>query len=299
MPSFASLHHRPLSVGNVINAALHLYRMHLWQYLGLALQAALWSVIPIYGWARSLTILAQLSRLGFRQVIGQPERPRETFRVLQPRLWSFLGAGILHLLLLLTANMVLSFGITLGLMPILIGLAGLFGDSAITGVLIVLLQLLSQGIILLGQIWVQSRLFVYDIALAMERNIDASQCFGRSWTLTRGSVLRIQGVLLSAYLITAPLFILAGLPLLVLVPPLIQAAETLAIDPTPFILWVLATLGGFVAAMIIVSILVAPLWQAMKAVLYYDLRCRREGLDFGLRTGREGLRSAVVEDLGA
>ncbi|ASC73627.1 hypothetical protein XM38_045980 [Halomicronema hongdechloris C2206] len=298
MTSLASLYRRPLSIGNVINAALQLYRTHFRQYLGLALQAALWWLIPIYGWARSLTTLAQLSRLGFRHLLDQPERPAETFRVLQPRLWSFLGAGILHFLLLVTVNMTLSFGISLSLLPVLMGLAGLFGDSAIAGVFALLLQFLSQVIIFVGQIWVQSRLFVYDIALAMERSTDATQCFGRSWTLTRGSILRIQGVILAAYLISTPLFILACLPLLVLVPSLIQSAQTLPIDPIPFALWVLATLVGFIGVIIVVNILLSPLWQAMKAVLYYDLRCRREGLDFGLRTGRQNLRAGVVEDLG-
>jgi hypothetical protein len=35
------------------------------------------------------------------------------------------------------------------------------------------------------------------------------------------------------------------------------------------------------------TMVVLPLWQAVKGVLYYDLRSRREGLDLALRQGAE------------
>jgi len=44
----------------------------------------------------------------------------------------------------------------------------------------------------------------------------------------------------------------------------------------------IATALGLVLSLV-GSIFVLPLWQAVKGVLYYDLRSRREGLDLELR----------------
>ena len=45
---------QPLSVGDIVSAAFQLYRSHLKQYLGIAVQATLWLLLPMLGTGRAL-----------------------------------------------------------------------------------------------------------------------------------------------------------------------------------------------------------------------------------------------------
>src|SRR4028119_1284519 len=85
----------PLSVGNVVSASLRIYRDHFKSYLGLALVASLWLFVPIIGWAKYSAILGLISRLAFGEVREMPETVSDARREVDPREWSFFGAGIL------------------------------------------------------------------------------------------------------------------------------------------------------------------------------------------------------------
>lgn len=274
---------RPLSVGNVVSAGLRLYSSHFETYFKLSVAAALWSFIPIYGWAKFTMLSGAIARLAFGQLINQPETVAMVKRQVGSKMWQFFlssflvgmilfGAGLLTYILLLVVGV--------------LGFLALFGSVnnasqldpgklIIYGIVILVLLLL----VLLFITWLASRLLIYELPIAVE-NQEFSQGISRSWELTSGSAIfwRIQLIYWVAALISLPFYLLIQIPIgfiqeLILRPLLIDNLG----------LFFLSSYGlGFLAG-IVLNIFLLPFWQSIKAVLYYDLRSRREGLDLQLR----------------
>ncbi|MGF1935143.1 MAG: hypothetical protein RM347_012175 [Nostoc sp. ChiQUE02] len=259
---------QPLSIGNVVSAAVRLYRSHLKTYLNLAAIAHLWILVPIYGWAKYAAISGLISRLAFGELIYQPESVQTARSHVNPRLWSFLRVAFQVGIFLF----VIYFGLAIvgGVLGSLIGivLGGLLGTIVATTLAIILTVI----IVLLGLTWFYSRWIVAEVPLAVEENINGGESVARSWELTKASVFRIQGVVLVAFVVTFPLlFVLNYIPSLFL----IRLEQGSAIYSIVYLIsWIGSLIGG---------VLVMPFWQALKAVLYLDLRSRREGLGLQLR----------------
>ncbi|MBD0313835.1 MAG: DUF975 domain-containing protein, partial [Microcoleus sp. T3-bin5] len=105
----------PLSVGNVVSASLRIYRDHFKSYFGLAFVANLWLLVPIYGWAKYSAILALISRLAFGEVREKPETVSDARPEVNPRMWSFLGAGILTFLIYIGVYVTLLVALTIAM----------------------------------------------------------------------------------------------------------------------------------------------------------------------------------------
>jgi hypothetical protein len=261
----------PLSVGNVVSASLRIYRDHFKLYYGLAFSAYVWLLVPVYGWAKYAAISALISRLVFSEVIERPETVSEARSQIAPRLWSFLGAGFLVTLIF--------FGVTFGAI-ITVGILGgvvaaAFGQNTTGIVILVLLALIALIGFTWGYFWLISRLFIVEVPLAIEQDMDATSAVGRSWKLTQGFVFRIGGIVSVAFLITLPISVVAQVATIItqivltaLLPP-----ESPLYFPLYFFLVLLLSFAS--------GALLVPFWQAIKAVIYYDLRSRREG--FGLQ----------------
>lgn len=266
----------PLSVGNVVSAALVLYRSRLKTYFQLALYAHLWLLLPIYGWAKYAAISGLISRLAFGELTNQPENVDRARHYIRPRMWSFLRVafqvGLMLMGLYLGLFIVfylggLFVGFTLGLI-----LGNLLGNPIAVAIIVVILGIVG----FVGFIYIFLRYFsrwlIAEVPLAVEENINGKQSIKRSWELTKNSVRRIQGVAVVAFLVTLPLVILTGyIPQLFLIP---LKAGTSSFWSVYFISLLTSIAGG---------ILILPFWQAIKAVLYYDLRSRREGLGLRVR----------------
>ncbi|MHC5935227.1 hypothetical protein [Nostoc sp.] len=258
---------QPLSIGNVVSAAVRLYRSHLKTYLKLALIAHLWIIVPIYGWAKYAAICGLISRLAFGELIYQPESVQTARSHINPRLWSFFRVGYQVSIYLL----VIYFGLSIAGVLLGVILGGILGVSAgiigtIIGVIVMVVPLL------LGLTWFYSRWVVAEIPLAVEENINGFESVARSWELTKASVLRIQGVVLIAFFVTLPLvFVLNYIPQLFLVK--LERGSTIY-----GIVYIISLIGSLIG-----GVFVMPFWQALKAVLYFDLRSRREGLGLQLR----------------
>ncbi|MGF1495692.1 MAG: hypothetical protein ACFB8W_02545 [Elainellaceae cyanobacterium] len=259
---------RPLSVGNVVTAAFKLYGARLQLYLRLALQATLWLIVPVYGWAKYGAIAGLICRLAFADLTQVPESLATARSHVDQRLWRFLSI-MLQLLLrfiglyLLFALMVM---LAVGLATAVAVATGLLG-AVIGGLLS--LGLLLGGLFIL--VWFVSRWFLSEVPLAIEPDVNGTQSIERSWWLTQDSVLRVQGVVVVAFLVT--------LPILSLTNYLPQILLTLVDQESAA--YVLGYWLG-VAASLIGNVFILPFWQAVKAVTYYDLRSRREGLDIRL-----------------
>ncbi|MFS8118975.1 MAG: DUF975 domain-containing protein, partial [Microcoleus sp.] len=193
----------PLSVGNVVSASLRIYRDHFKSYFGLALTAYLWLLVPIYGWAKYSAISALISRLAFGEVSEHPETVSDARREVNPRMWSFFGAGILTSLIFLAVYF--AGAIAIGILAA--GSVAIFQQNYLIIGLIVAVAVIAFLII---YIRILSQLFIVELPLAMENNLTASSAISRSWELTKGSVGRIQWIVFVAFLVSLPVYIFSN-----------------------------------------------------------------------------------------
>ncbi|MEQ8971982.1 MAG: hypothetical protein RIE73_16500 [Coleofasciculus sp. C1-SOL-03] len=300
----------PLSVGNVVSAGLRLYRDHLKVYFGIACRATLWALLPfvilipiplvliydqanpailgllipaglvlfVYGMAKYMVNSALISRLAFCELTNQPESARDARRQVSPKLWIFLRAYLLFLLL--------SFGIWIGfyLIALVLGILGGFlavsvQDNMAILVVLGLIAIILFGIALSVIIRIFTRLFMYEVPLAIEEDITASQTIQRSWSLTKNHVGRVFLTLTVAFLISIPIYIIVQIIVSILQGVLLRVV---AAEPTSVGFQILSIIVGYVLGLVSGALLL-PFWQAIKAVVYYDLRSRREGLGMQLR----------------
>ncbi len=304
---------QPLSIGNVVNASVRLYRSHLKKYLLISLTGHLWllppvllcfpaiaaiylsnvaptSSIPIwiavlvlgiftffYCYARFLVNSAIIARLAFKELINQPESISDARIYTSQRLWSFLRIALQVSLYLICIYI----GFYIGLL-ILFVILGVFGalllkvvGGAGVGIMAVLAGILVTVAFLFGILWFYCRWVIAEIPLAVEENINGGESVSRSWVLTKTSTFRILGVITVAFLVTLPILLLFSyLPKIFLLSFRLEPGSTAYLTLYGFTL-VISMIGG---------VFVMPFWQSLKAVLYYDLRTRREGLGLQLRS---------------
>jgi hypothetical protein len=263
----------PLSVGNVISAALRIYRDNFKLYWSLAFLGSLWSIVPIYGWAKLSAISAIISRLAYSQVIERPETLDEASDSIMPKMWSFWVAGILVglIITLVTFGAIFIFGF-LG-----ITLATILGQNTTTIIVLILLGIVAFIVFFIGYIRLLSRLIIVEMPLAMENNVTETSTISRSLQLTKGFAGRLQWIWMLAVLISLPISLVFQIASFV-----IQAVLSALFSSESGIF-------GFLYFLLIVGLslasgsLLIPFWQTIKAVIYYDLRSRREGLGLQLR----------------
>ena len=277
----------PLSVGKVVSASLRIYHDHFKSYFGLAFVANLWLLVPIYGWAKYSAISALISRLAFGEVREKPETVSDARREVKPRMWRFFWAVILTFLIYI--GVYLAGSIAMG---ILAGGAGaIFGLNIARAILaasagptfgqnyVIIAAFLVVTVIAFLIIYIRiiPRLLIVELPLAMENNIGASSGIGRSWELTKGSVGRIQSIVFVGILVSLPITIV--LPILTANVQRVLRAVLGAESGIFYLVYYLLILPFRFGS----GALVTPFWQAMKAIIYYDLRSRKEGLDLQIR----------------
>jgi hypothetical protein len=274
---------QPLSIGNVVSAGLRLYGSHLKSYLRLAFIAYAWIFIPVYGWAKCGATLALISRLAYSELVEQPETPREASRLVNARLWQFLVMGLLMFLLIVgvTIGLLIFSVILLFIIGVIIGIMfpGVSQSSTfnpVAALIIFVLTLVYIVGIFTAFIWIQARFIIAEVPLAIEDYVDGASTIGRSWDLTKGSVWRIAAITFITYLITLPL----QAPFSILSFFIQLFMQRIGQENTTY--FFLLLIANLVVTLISLAIVV-PFWQTIKAVLYYDLRSRREGFGLKLR----------------
>lgn len=305
----------PLNPGDVVSAAIKLYRDRFKTFFMLALMATLWIVgglmalilaiaifagvfaaiggdimaivggfigfligmaALIYGSAKYYMVSSVIGRLSFRDLIHDPETSIDSRRQVAPKLVQFLLLGILLGLAYFGAY------IAVGLAALIAGgsvgflTAGIFSalinNTAGNIIGILLGGILGLALFVVALIWIVSKLFISDVVLAIEPNREAAESMGRSWNLTNAAVWRIQIVFLATFMIQIPILSVTNYIPNILLIAIPEGTITYAI------VYAFSLLLSMVG-----SIFLLPLWQAVKGVLYYDLRSRREGIDLELR----------------
>lgn len=272
-----------LSIGNTISLGLNLYRSHLKQYFKLSLFAHLWLLVPIYGWAKSCAISGLISRLVFNELVEQPEPIGSVRSKVQLRMWHFLLLSLLVTLLLILVVFLSFIGVFLGtvlaLVPIILIKPTIYtflnqeSNQVWIGLFVILVWLALGGFII---VWAYSRFFIAEVPLAVEVKQNSWAALRRSCKLTKRSIFRIQGIILIASAIVFPVFIVGQI-----IDGTLSAifATFIPTDSTIY-----SAIGIFcsIAITLLTNTLTMPFWQAIKAVIYYDNRCRQESLDLHL-----------------
>lgn len=285
-----------LNVGNVVSAGLVIYRSHLKAYSGISLIANLWLVVPslvvvfltnsaeivgpivllvllllfligfVYCMANYWLNAALISRLAYNELTNQMEAISTARSQLQSRFWSFLVVALrvgLLLTLIYLGSAIVAAGIGFALGALIGTVAGQVAGYTIGFISAVV-------IIVIPIIWFVSRWIIAEVPLAVETEMTAAKSIDRSWELTQSLVSRVIAIAIVTFVVTFPIMVLTNVPQLFLV----QLEQQTPRPPIYWIIFSIATLANLIG-----GILVLPFWQAIKAVLYYDLRNRREGLD--------------------
>jgi uncharacterized RDD family membrane protein YckC len=274
---------RTLSIGNIVTASLRLYFLRFKLYFTLALRACLWLIIPIYGWAKFFTTLGMISRLAFCDLISQPENIKDSRRFTHSRIAQFLIAGILTntILIIFLAIFIVGYLMVLGFIGIYLQRVSLYIQNSIVlsfSVLFGLIIIFSMFFV--GTNWIYSRLFISELPLAIDNYfVNSIKTISKSCKLTKGLVIasRIQGLFIVAAIITLPIIILAD------IVSSIQQWLLNTVIPSNSTLYEQVTGMVDLGILLLTAAFIIPFFQTLKAVLYYDLRSRREGFGLQLR----------------
>ena len=130
-----------------------------------------------------------------------------------------------------------------------------------------------------------SRLFISELPIAIEENVSPTDAIVRSWQLTKGYEFKIMAILTVAGIITLPFITLALTPILTAV--FFLSGLLITVISGYFEPFSLALFFGLIllsiSLFLIIGLFTNPFWQAVKAVVYYDLRTRKEGLGLKIR----------------
>ncbi|MEO1146905.1 MAG: glycerophosphoryl diester phosphodiesterase membrane domain-containing protein [Cyanobacteria bacterium J06638_22] len=308
----------PMTVGNVVNTGFRLYTSNWKVYLRLAALSTLWATIPwlvllpivafflttqdalnllflvvpawivlsLFCFAQYLGDATAIARLAFNELTNQDEPLPQTRRFTGKRKWSLLLLNLLIGLILTVLLVVLYLLAAISIIAIFAAMGGTAfllnpaPAAAVNPTLVVLSILIILAVVLIFlvlMIWFGVRFAVADLPLAVEPRVTATDAISRSWELTRSNVWRVFLIFTVTTIIAIPLQAVVQVA-----GTVIQEGLTTIVPEDSFAFIGLTTILSTIVSLLL-GIVLLPLWQSMKAVIYYDLRSRREGIDITLR----------------
>jgi len=206
-----------------------------------------------------------------RASVGEKQRLPQLWRRVRGRIgaligWTAIVAIVVTMALALLAGIIALLVITLGTAGIVAGvLIGLFGGL---------------GFVVLA-FWLGTRVAFVASALMLER-LTIRQAIARSWTLTRGYFWRTLGILLLVSVMLQVASSVVSTPLNFVTQfavPLIDPNRQTG--PSTIVLIVVLGVLALIVSLVFSSI-TAVVQTATTALLYLDVRIRKEGLDLDL-----------------
>ncbi len=294
---------QPLSIGNIVTTGFQLYKNRFQPYFVLALKAYFWLLVPVYGWAKFLAISALISRLVYGELVNQPETITAGTKYVNSKIWQFLLASILFILIVLGVWIVLLFVFALVFTLVVLVSSGSVSILQPGSVTYTTYVAILAAISVIGSGLIPIRFFVLELPLAIENNINTTSTIRRSWKLTKGFEIYTLLIYIVTFLITLPLLtllesacyliykssfgnFLTAYPLvaLVILEEIIRKMFQVLLKESigqkqifDLLLWILN-----LCLSIVVGAIQLPFWQTV-TVVYYDLRTRKEGLGLKLR----------------
>jgi hypothetical protein len=268
-----------LSAGNAVSAAVSIYRDRFKLYYSLAIQSSLWSLLPIYGWAKCFAVAGVISRLAYGEIIDNPEQLQDARRCVDPHKWRLLGATILVFLIFFGVAIAVYIGL------VVIAVFFVFFVRSNNNPITITTSIISGIIVFIGIfflfLWLFSRIYLYDISIIIENNASSFRSIERSFKLTQGFSKRLQNTYGIAFLL--------GLPVSVMLRAISSGLEyvfqTYIFVDSPVIIMYSSYFIIILAINIVVGAFFMPIWQVLKALIYYDSISRKEGFDLKIRNG--------------
>jgi MFS family permease len=300
-----------LSIGNVITTSTILYKSNFKRYFQVSLRATGWLLVILLsmvvagivggflyfstqswlitmavglGWigvflylaAKYATDRAVICRLAYQELIEVPETVAVATQQLVPRTWSFLR---LSWLVSFYMFIIAAIGyLSLALLVIAITAISIYGLKlpAENPLLIISVALLVIGAFLLWLV-ILFRFYAYwlvaELPLAVEQTKSARSSIKRSQQLVKTSTQRVLLIITIAFLLTIPINTIGNGPSFIG-----QIMSSVSTDASTQAMGYLLTFVGFLINLVS-ELFLMPFWQVIKAIIYYDLRNRREGGD--------------------
>ncbi|MGB7247731.1 MAG: hypothetical protein WBC73_02245 [Phormidesmis sp.] len=302
---------RPVAVGDVLATGWRLYRSHFSQYAAIALKANLWMFVPlmlisligalfaqgaesvsayrgvlallvpsavvlfILSFAQFLGLTAGISRLAYQTLSEGHETAPDTLRFTLSRKYSLLWQNVLRGLIFMAVYILLLFFAVVFIVVVI-------GEAETSSTLPTVVALLAVGGMIASIfcfIWLALRMMLADQPLAIEPESSATKAIGRSWRLTKGSVMRSLLVAITVYFIAVPITFILYVASQIIVYRLFSLSSVPAPGTAPLALAdmvpVLAGAGISVLGSLAGSVITTPLWHTMLTALYFNLRNRQ------------------------
>ncbi|MEM8639303.1 MAG: hypothetical protein AAGG51_10875 [Cyanobacteria bacterium P01_G01_bin.54] len=242
-------------------------------------------VVGVYCGVRAFVCGVTISRLTFLDLQKTPESRTEAHRFVRRRMWTLFWAACLMVLLVLgiyfaVVTGALMFIGTVAILLVTVTGGNLNNPSPEDAFLIGLTTLLAFLVVVVGFgllfAWFSARVFVYETAVGIEARVGAGESISVSWGLTRGNAFRLLAVMLITFLVS--------LPVSVIVQVVASIAQVVLIVGLPVPEEVAQVIGFLISMAIglVGSLVLWPLWQVVKGIVYYDLKTRKEGIDLQL-----------------
>jgi hypothetical protein len=300
-----------LSIGNVVTTSITLYKSNFKRYFQVSLRATGWLLaillvilvagliggglyaitnswlvaIPVaIGWlvgtlycsAKYATDRAVICRLAYQELIDAPETVAVATQKLLPRTWGFLRLGWLISLYIsliaIVAYIVSIIAVIIITAIVMYGLKLSIEDPA--AIIIISLAVVGAIFVLIAiLIRCYAYWFVAELPLAVEQTRSANASIARSQQLISTVVGRVILIVTIAFLMMIPINTLGNAPSLI-GQAMITASKDLGTQTIGGILMI----GGLFINLLS-ELFIMPFWQIIKAIVYYDLRNRREGGD--------------------
>ncbi len=281
---------RPMNFGEILDAALVIYRRHFGLFLKLAVIvlavpvlllvyisarfvgsfmtqtpniAGLLYLLPvaILYYLASLVLTAGTIRIIADSYLGRAPRLQDALALGVEKLWSLvvvgLGKGVIVFLVAMAAGVV-------------IAILGVAAKGAGAAAVLLVVAAGATGAWIVG--FVLCGYGVTTPVVVLEELGSSFDAFGRSWDLTRSFKLKVLGLAVVAVLLfnALPSWVLQAL----------SVVARAALPPLSIALAALAT---------VVPVLLTPAVAAVITLMYYDLRVRREGFDLQMLSRQMGI----------
>jgi hypothetical protein len=225
------------------------------------------------------TISGLISRLTFNQLLDRTENNSAVRSQLNRRPIDLAIAGFFVFIACWLGPLVLAYLVTFFILIVLALFSFVLKTDLVTsflGLPEVLLGFIILTIALLVGFWLNSRLLLTELPLATEPSVNFWKSIRSSWNLTKKSCNYLQGIILIAFLTSLPVIIIVWISLIYALGLVAYILSQEAISDSVFALLVLVVVSS------VLGLITMPFWQSIKAVAYYEIRCRQEGFDLKL-----------------
>lgn len=265
-----------LNPGNIVTGGLQIYRSRLKTYFIISLIAHIWLIIPLLGWSKFFANAALISRLIFQEITKNSETLQSAQKQVNRKLFGFLlSAFIVTVAVYISVNFLFIVIVIIGirLSPFLyssvyayVPKSNLLQTLAFLTYVVFIFFLIV--IFIVSVISVYAQFFITEVILAVEDNINMWNALKKSNKLISSYGFRPQLIIIIASLICLPILFLNQFFL-----ELLNFGFTFFKLNNPSFSLIIS-----ISLFVLIHIILLPFWQTIKALVYYDIQNRREGL---------------------